>query len=117
MLFHLAVGLTPEAATHICMHQCRAGCCRGPLYLRLTAPEVRTFKARAAALGVVLKLTEAADGSGLVVFLEHPGERCPMLDDATSACRIYEDRPERCRSFPERPRPDCPISGWSDGSA
>jgi Fe-S-cluster containining protein len=109
--FHLAAGLTLESASQICMHQCRAHCCRGPLYLRLTAPEVLTFKARAVALGVALKLTEAADGTGLVVFLDHEGERCPMLDDATSACRIYEDRPQRCRDFPDKARPDCPISG------
>jgi Fe-S-cluster containining protein len=108
---HLAAGLTPQAASRICMHECRAQCCRGPLYLRLTAPEVPTFRAHAAALGVELRLEEAADGSGSVGFLEHPGERCPMLDDATSACRIYEDRPERCREFPEKRRPGCAISG------
>jgi Fe-S-cluster containining protein len=93
------------------MHQCRAQCCRGPLYLILSAPEVLSFKANAAALGVVVRLTEAVDGTASVVFLEHPGERCPMLDDATSTCRIYEQRPERCREFPEKPRQDCPISG------
>jgi Fe-S-cluster containining protein len=103
--------LTPEAASGICRHQCRAQCCRGPLYLRLTASDVRTFRARADALGVKVKLTEAADGSGSIGFLEHPGEHCPMLDDRTSACRIYEDRPERCREFPDRPRPGCAISG------
>jgi Fe-S-cluster containining protein len=69
------------------------------------------FRTRAAALGVELKLREEADGSGSVVFLEHEGQRCPMLDDATSACRIYEHRPERCREFPEKPRPGCAISG------
>ena len=69
------------------------------------------FRARAPALGVVVNLRTVADGSGLLVFLEHAGEHCPMLDDATSACRIYEDRPARCRDFPEGPRPDCPISG------
>jgi Fe-S-cluster containining protein len=111
MPLHLAVGLTPEAASQICMHQCRAQCCRGPLYLLLSAPEVRTFKARAVEIGVALKLREAADGTGSVVFLEHAGEHCPMLDDATSVCRIYEDRPERCREFPEKPRMGCAISG------
>jgi Fe-S-cluster containining protein len=104
-------GLTPEAASRICMHQCRAQCCRGPLYLRLTKSEVRAFRARAEALGVELKLTEAADGNGSVGFLEHAGEHCPMLDEATSVCRIYEDRPLRCREFPDKPRPDCAISG------
>jgi Fe-S-cluster containining protein len=113
---HLATGLTPEDASRICQHECRAQCCRGPLYLRLTAPEVRRFRARAAALGVELKLTEAADGTGSVVFLEHAGERCPMLDDSTSACRIYDDRPEPCRAFPDRPRRGCAISG-AEGTA
>ena len=111
MPFHLAAGLTLEAASRICRLECRAQCCRGPLHLRLTAPEVSAFRAHAAALGVELKLMEAADGSGSVVFLEHDGERCPMLDDATSACRIYEDRPQRCRDFPDKPRPGCAISG------
>jgi len=111
---HLREGLSPEAASRICLHQCRAGCCRGPLYLRLTAPEVVTFKDRAAVLGVALTVTEAADGSGAVGFLDHPGDRCPMLDEATSACRIYEERPQRCRDFPDKPRPGCAISGGED---
>jgi Fe-S-cluster containining protein len=93
------------------MTECLAQCCRGPLYLRLSAPEVRTFKARAAALGIALELKEAADGSASLGFLEHPGERCPMLDDGTSACRIYDDRPRQCREFPRAPRPGCAISG------
>jgi Fe-S-cluster containining protein len=112
MPFHLAAGLTLEAASRICRHECRALCCRGPLYLSLTAAEVAGFKAHAAALGAELELHEAADGSGTVSFLEHPGQHCPMLDDATSVCRIYEDRPERCRTFPEKARPECAISGW-----
>jgi len=112
MPFHIAAGLTLEAASRICSHECRALCCRGPLYLRLTTAEVVVFKAHAAALGVELELAESADGSGTVSFLEHPGQHCPMLDDATSVCRIYEDRPQRCRTFPEKPRPECAISGW-----
>ena len=108
---HLAAGLTPESASLICRHECRAQCCRGPLCLHLTAAEVLSFKAHAAALGLELKLREAADGSGSVVFLEHAGEHCPMLDGATSVCRIYADRPQRCRDFPEKPRAGCAISG------
>jgi len=108
---HLAAGLTPDAASRICRHECRAQCCRGPLCLSLTAAEVLAFRAHAAALGVELKLRTAEDGSGSIVFLEHAGEHCPMLDDATSVCRIYPDRPERCRDFPEKPRPGCAISG------
>ena len=34
-----------------------------------------------------------ADGGGNLLFLDHPGECCPMLDQATFACRIYEQRP------------------------
>jgi len=108
---YLAPGLTPEAASRICRHECRAQCCRGPLLLSLTAPEVLSFRAHAAELGVELTLREADDGSGAVAFLEHAGECCPMLDDATSVCRIYADRPHRCREFPDKPRPGCAISG------
>jgi Fe-S-cluster containining protein len=108
---YLAPGLTPEAASRICMHECRAQYCRGPLLLSLTAPEVLSFRAHAAELGVELTLREADDGSGAVAFPEHDGERCPMLDDATSVCRIYADRPHRCREFPDKLRPGCAISG------
>jgi Fe-S-cluster containining protein len=118
MPFHLAPGLTREAATHICMHECRALCCRGPLILQLTPPEAQSFRKHASALGVELRLREAEDGSASVCFPEHAGERCPMLDADTSACRIYADRPERCRSFPEKPRAECAISGFvSPGSS
>jgi Fe-S-cluster containining protein len=106
--------LDPQAATHICMHECRAHCCQGPLYLQLAQSEVPGFRAQAEALGVVLDVVEAPDGSGTVSFLEHAGERCPMLDAATSACRIYAHRPQRCRDFPDKPRPDCPISGFTE---
>jgi Fe-S-cluster containining protein len=106
--------LDPATATHVCMHECRAHCCQGPLYLQLAAAEVAGFRANAAALGVPLDVVEAPDGSGTVSFLEYPGERCPMLDKASSACRIYASRPQRCRDFPDRPRPDCPISGFPE---
>lgn len=108
---HLMPGLTPQAASHICMHQCRAMCCRGPLILRLSSQEVPAFQAHAAALGVALHITQSPDGGGWVRFSDHPGNHCPMLDDSTSACRIYHDRPQRCRDFPERPTPGCAISG------
>jgi Fe-S-cluster containining protein len=110
MVVSLKVRLTPQAASHICMHECRSLCCRGPLYLRLWPSESRAFRNHAQALGVELDVVDAPDGSGTVSFLEHPGERCPMLDPVTSACRIYEDRPQRCRDFPDAPRPDCAIS-------
>lgn len=107
----LKAGLTPETASRICMHECRAQCCQGPLYLRLTAQEVRGFQAKAAALGVALHVFPEVDGGGSIRFPDYDGERCPMLDEATSACRIYEERPQRCREFPDRARPECPISG------
>ena len=106
------LNLTPQAATDICMNQCRAMCCQGPLILRLVGDEASMFEAKAAALGLIAKVDQSPGGGGWVKFAEHPGERCPMLDEATSACRIYEDRPQRCRSFPERPTPGCAISGW-----
>jgi len=102
-------GLASLPASRLCMEVCRAGCCRGPVVLRLGAEEVLRFRALAAEIGVALRVREGAQG-GEVRFLEHPGARCPMLDGTTSACRIYENRPLRCRVFPERPRPDCALS-------
>ena len=106
-----APGTAPASlsASRLCMEVCRAGCCRGPLVLRLGADELARFRTLAAGLGAALHVREDG-GGGEVRFLEHPGARCPMLDGATSACRIYESRPLRCRAFPERPRPDCPLS-------
>ena len=104
------VDLTPEAASDICMNQCRAMCCRGPLILRLSGDESSRFEEQAMALGLTVKVDAAPGGGGWVKFAEHTGERCPMLDDTTSACRIYQDRPQRCRIFPERPTPGCAIS-------
>ena len=111
MPHYLVPGLTPEAATDICMNQCRAMCCRGPYILRLSTAEIPAFKAHAVSLGVALTVQPTADGGGWVRFSDHPGQHCPMLDDATSACRIYESRPQRCREFPERLTPGCAISG------
>ncbi len=93
------------------MEQCRAGCCRGPLILRLAADEVAAFQASATALGVAAQVTPTSYGGGWVRFGDHAGQCCPMLDQATWACRIYEARPQRCRAFPERPTPGCAISG------
>ena len=108
---HIIPALTAEAASHICMSQCKAMCCRGSLILMLTSAEVSVFDQRAVALGVAVHINRTADGGGSVRFSEHDGDHCPMLDDATSACRIYEDRPQRCRDFPERVVPGCAISG------
>ena len=107
---YLVPGLTPEAASRICMEQCRAGCCQGPLVLALTEDEVQPFTEQASALGVTALVTPAAGGAWLR-FAEHPGERCPMLDPETSACRIYDRRPRRCRDFPTGPTTGCAISG------
>ncbi len=111
MTSYLRAGLTPAAATRICMNQCRAQCCRGAWILRLTPAEVPAFQDQAEELGVEALVRPAADGGGWIRFSEHPGERCPMLDPATFACRIYDSRPQRCQSFPERMTPGCAISG------
>ena len=108
---HLVDGLSAEAASQICMNQCKAMCCRGSLVLKLTITEEARFRERAAVLGLAALITPTSDGGGLVRFAEHPGEHCPMLDDATSACRIYEHRPQRCRDFPQDVTPGCAISG------
>ena len=107
----LIPGLTAEQASRICMAECRAGCCRGPLLLELTAAEVDDFKRRAAALGLAVTIAWRPDGGGWLRFVDYPGERCPMLHPETFACRIYADRPGRCRRFPERKTPGCAISG------
>ena len=106
--------LTTEAASDICMNRCKAMCCRGPLVLRLGQDEVRDFEGHAVRLGVAVRITQTTDGGGWLRFLDHPGEHCPMLDDATSACLIYQHRPKRCREFPQRPTPGCAISGWTE---
>jgi Fe-S-cluster containining protein len=110
MSLHLKAGLTPETASHICMNQCKAMCCRGPLILRLTWNEALAFIGHGAALGIPVHIIRVPDGTGWVRFTDHEGERCPMLDDRTSVCRIYQDRPQRCRDFPERATPGCAIS-------
>ena len=108
------LNLTPEAASRICMEQCRAMCCRGPLILRLEPGEIDGFRREAARLGVKAEIAPAADDGGNLLFLDHPGECCPMLDQATNACRIYDSRPQCCRDFPRKPEPGCAISGWQD---
>ena len=113
---HVMAGLTGPAASGICMSQCKAMCCRGALILQLTPDEVDGFKEQASKLGVEAQVAESADGGGWVRFADHPGEHCPMLDNATSACRIYQDRPRRCREFPEKLTPGCAISGWTSDS-
>ena len=111
---HLMAGLTPAAASDICMNHCKAMCCRGPLVLRLSPDEVRAFEGHAVRLGVAVRITQTPEGGGWLRFLDHPGEHCPMLDDATSACLIYQYRPQHCRDFPRRPTPGCLISGWTE---
>ena len=107
-------GLTPEEASHICMEQCRALCCRGPLILELTKGEAQSFREHAGRLGVGARVSARPDGGGWVRFSDYETESCPMLDPDTNACRIYQDRPQRCRDFPERPTPGCAISGYAE---
>jgi Fe-S-cluster containining protein len=107
---HLKAGLTPEAASHICMNQCKAMCCRGPLILQLTWDEALTFMGHGASLGIDVHIIRAPNGDGWVRFTDYEEECCPMLDSHTSVCRIYQDRPRRCRDFPERATPGCSIS-------
>lgn len=104
-------GLSPASSSDICMNQCRAMCCRGPLILTLTGSELLSFERDASVLGVVLKVSKSPDGGGWVKFADHAGECCPMLDQATFACRVYATRPQRCRDFPEKLTPGCAISG------
>ena len=111
MTSFLAPGLNPQEASQICMNECRAMCCRGPLLLELSASEVVNYVDAGASLQVQVRVNTAADGRGWVKFADHPGEMCPMLDAGTFACRIYETRPRRCREFPSRPTPGCAISG------
>ena len=111
----LGILFTAEEASRICMEQCRAMCCRGPIILRLASGEVRGFQANAARLGVEARITATADGGGWLRFTDHPGDRCPMLDPEDFSCRSYADRPRRCREFPEKPEPGCAISGWRAG--
>ena len=107
----LKPGLTPEAASHVCMKYCRAMCCRGALVLSLSGDEIADFDSRADGLSVELVLVKQQSGRAWVRFSDHPGERCPMLDPSTNECRIYEHRPQRCRNFPDKPTPGCAISG------
>ena len=108
---HTAPGMSPVAASKVCMDECGGMCCRGPLILTLLPSEVLSFEEHAARIRVKAKLYRESDGSGSLRFLDHPGDHCPMLDDATSACQIYDDRPKRCREFPDKAIPWCAISG------
>ena len=111
MAVYLKPGLTLREASEICMDQCRAMCCRGPLILELAAEEAEAFRDRAAVLGTEVDFLPLSQGRAGVRFSDYAGECCPMLDRDTFACRIYENRPERCRQFPERLTPGCAISG------
>lgn len=106
--------LTPAEASRICMDECRAMCCRGPLILRLAPEEIAGFRRSAEDLGTTADVIPAPDGGGNVLFLDHPGECCPMLDQTTFGCRIYDRRPRVCREFPRKPEPGCAISGWTE---
>jgi Fe-S-cluster containining protein len=108
---YLRPGLSFGDASRICMGQCQAQCCRGPLVLELSKEEVKVMEGLAAALGITAEISQAPGGGGWIRFADHVGEHCPFLDSVTSACRIYANRPRRCRRFPEGPTPGCAISG------
>lgn len=108
---YLKRGLSLAEVGTICMSQCRSLCCQGPQFLVLSEDEAAAFNRHAARLGVIVQMERPRGRGGTVSFFAHEGERCPMLDEATSACRIYDERPQRCREFPDRPRPGCAISG------
>ena len=108
---YLRDGLSPAGASEICMNQCQAMCCRGPLILSLSPAEVQVLQAKAKELEVEALVKPSEEGGGWIRFSDHPGENCPMLNPTTFACRIYDNRPQRCRSFPERLTPGCAISG------
>ena len=110
------IKLTTAIASDICMNQCRAGCCRGPIVLELTPNEVAPFEDQASRLGANLQVGRSPGGGGWVRFADYPGERCPMLDGETFACRIYQDRPQRCRDFPQKAVPGCAISSLLYGT-
>ena len=57
------LNLTPEEASRICMDQCRAMCCRGPLILRLEPDEVAAFHCEAVHLGTTADISPAAAGA------------------------------------------------------
>lgn len=107
----LVPGLGQEEASNICMNQCRAMCCRGPLLLELAPEEVEDFLENGKSLDVEVRISRGVNDAAWLKFADHAGERCPMLDPASFACRIYEQRPARCREFPVRKTPGCAISG------
>lgn len=111
MTSFLVPGLSTQEASNICMNECRAMCCRGPLVLELDTGELEPFLAAGARLQVQVWASVGMEGQGWIKFADHPGERCPMLDMNTFACQIYDSRPHRCREFPTRLTPGCAISG------
>ena len=86
------LNLTPEEASRICMDQCRAMCCRGPLILRLEPDEVAVFHREAVRLGTTADISPAADGGGNLLFLDHPGGVLP--DAGSSHLRVPHLRTE-----------------------
>ena len=102
-------GLTPEAASSICIDRSRAQCCRGPLLLSLSEEEKLTFDRKANDMNRPLRTIPFAR-SWIVKFEDHQGDCCPMLDMESMKCLIYDDRPIQCKEFPSRPIKGCEIS-------
>ena len=94
----------------ICINECRAMCCRGPLVIQLTFSENEFLKSTGKQLQVPVVSSVTMDGKYILKFSDHPGLHCPMLDSETSMCRIYDDRPKVCREFPLKVTPGCLIS-------
>ena len=103
-------GLTLDQASNICMNECMALCCQGPLILSIEEHEIDLFKNKAQAIGTTVYVHKATNKGGWVRFSDYPEDHCPMLNPKTFACNIYDSRPQRCRDFPTKPTHWCAIS-------
>ena len=73
MASYLMPGLTGEIASRICMTECKAMCCRGPLILELTEAEIEDFEERAAPILPEKRAEEGGSGSPITTA---SGARC-----------------------------------------
>ena len=103
--------IDPGEVSNICINQCKAMCCRGPIVLTLSNDEFEEFERNSGKLNLDLKPIHKNDGTIVIKFLDQMGGHCPMLDPDTSMCMIYQNRPNVCRDFPTKYTPGCPISG------
>ncbi len=103
--------IDPGEVSNICIGQCKAMCCRGPLILSLTNDEFVEFERYSGKLDLDIKPIQRDDGTIGIRFLDFAGGHCPMLNPYTSMCMIYQNRPKVCRDFPTKYTPGCLISG------